>query len=93
MTKNDRLSSFSEWIDLGFVERKRTPEWAIKEGIRLHLKRLSLSNIVAALERQGVTRSRTAVHNWVQKAGLQPTSDMSPNQTAVNETVIRVNGE
>lgn len=29
----------------------------------------------------------------MQKANLQPTSDTAPNQIAVGETVIRVNGE
>ena len=32
MTEFDRLSERIEWIDLSFVERKRTPEWAIHIG-------------------------------------------------------------
>ena len=93
MTKNNRLSGSSSWIDLEFVERERTPQHAIKVGIQLHLAGLSLSNTKQALEKLGVERSRTAIHNWVQKADLQPTSDTVPNQIAVDETVIRVNGE
>ena len=93
MTKNDRLSRCSPWIDLAFVERERTPRPAIEVGIRLHLAGLSLSNTKRELEKLGVERSRTAIHNWVQKADLQPTSDTVPNQIAVDETVIRVNGE
>jgi putative transposase len=93
MTKNNRLSGSSSWIDLEFVERERTPQSAIKVGIQLHLAGLSLSNTKQALEKLGVERSRTAIHNWVQKADLQPTSDTVPNQVAVDETVIRVNGE
>jgi putative transposase len=93
MTKNDRLTRSSPWIDLAFVERERTPEPAIEVGIRLHLAGLSLSNTKRELEKLGVERSRTAIHNWVQKADLQPTSDTVPNQIAVDETVIRVNGE
>ena len=93
MTKNDRLSGSSSWIDLEFVEREWTPQPAIEVGIRLHLAGLSLSNTKRELEKLGVERSRTAIHNWVQKANLQPTSDTVPNQIAVDETVIRVNGE
>ena len=41
----------------------------------------------------GVKRSRKAVHDWVQKADLQPTSGKTPNQVAVDETVIRINNQ
>ena len=92
MTKTDRLSGGIEWIDLEFVERERTPEQLIEVGIQLHLSGLSLSNTKQRLETLGVERSRTAIHNWVQKADLQPAPDTTPNQIAVDETVIRVNG-
>ncbi|WP_380676781.1 IS6 family transposase [Salinigranum sp. GCM10025319] len=93
MAEIDRLSEPTEWIDLGFVERQRTPEFAIQVGIQLHLAGLSLSNTKQYLERLGVKRSRTAIHDWVKKADLQPDSDVAPNQIAVDETVIRVNGQ
>ncbi|WP_142860713.1 IS6 family transposase [Salinigranum halophilum] len=93
MPEINRLSRNTEWIDLEFVERQRTPEFAIQVGIQLHLAGLSLSNTKQYLERLGVERSRTAIHDWVRKAGLQPDSDVSPNQIAVDETVIRVNGQ
>jgi len=93
MAEFDRLSGGSEWIDLEFVERERTPEQIVEVGIQLHLAGLSLSNTKQYLERLGVERSRTAIHNWVQKADLQPTSGGAPNQIAVDETVIRVNDE
>jgi putative transposase len=93
MPEIDRLSRNTEWIDLEFVERERTPEFAIQVGIQLHLAGLSLSNTKQHLERLGVERSRTAIHDWVQKADLQPDSDVAPNQIAVDETVIRVNGQ
>ncbi|WP_132061233.1 IS6 family transposase [Halorussus amylolyticus] len=80
-------------MDLEFVERERTPRPAIEVGIRLHLAGLSLSNTKREIEKLGVERSRTAIHNWVQKTDLQPTSDTIPNQIAVDETVIRVTGE
>lgn len=93
MPEIDRLSEHTEWIDLEFVERQRTPEFAIQVGIQLHLAGLSLSNTKQYLETLGVERSRTAIHYWVQKADLQPDSDVSPNQISVDETVIRVNGQ
>ena len=93
MAKIARLSGCSEWIDLEFVERERTPPRLMKLGIRLHLAGLSLSNTVSELEKSGVQRSRKAVHDWVQKAGLQPTNGKNPNQIAVDETVIRINDE
>jgi len=93
MPEFDRLGGDSEWIDLEFVERERTPEQVIEVGIQLHLAGLSLSNTKQYLEKLGVERSRTAIHNWVQKANLQPTSDGAPNQIAVDETVIQLNDE
>jgi transposase-like protein len=93
MPEFDRLNADNEWIDLEFVERERTPEQIVEVGIQLHLAGLSLSNTKQYLERLGVERSRTAIHNWVQKADLQPAGDGAPNQIAVDETVIRINDE
>jgi putative transposase len=88
-----RLTGVREWIDLGFVERERTPEPAMALGIQSHLAGLSLSNTVDLLEDLGVTRSRKAIHDWVQKADLQAESGRSPNQIALDETVIRINDQ
>ncbi len=85
MPEITRLSDGSDWIELDFVERQRTPEFAMRLGIRLHLAGLSLSNTISILERLGVERSRTAVHNWVQKADLQPEGGASPNHVALDE--------
>jgi transposase-like protein len=93
MDEFERLSGSSEWIDLGFVERERTPEPIIEVGVQLHVAGLSLSNTKQILDKLGVKRSRTAIHNWVQKADVQPSSDTEPNHIAVDETVIRVNDE
>jgi putative transposase len=93
MAEIARLTGHREWIDLDFVERQRTPEPAMKLGIQMHLAGLSLSNTISILERLGVQRSRKAVHDWVQKADLQPTSGKNPNQVAVDETVIRINDQ
>jgi len=93
MAEFNRLGGGIEWINLEFVERERTPRQAIEVGIQLHLAGLSLSNTKQRLEKLGVKRSRTAIHNWVQKADLKPTSDEATNQIAVDETVIRINDE
>jgi putative transposase len=93
MTEIARLSGCSDWIELEFVERERTPSELMKLGIRLHLAGLSLSNTIRELEKFGVKRSRKAVHDWVQKADLQPADDASPDHVALDETVIRINGQ
>ena len=62
-------------------------------GIQSYVAGLSLSNTVELLDSLGVQRSRKAVHDWVQKANLQPDSGKSPNQIALDETVIRINDQ
>ena len=93
MAERARLSGHREWIDLDFVERERTPEWVMAQGIQSHISGLSLSNTVELLADLGVQRSRKAVHDWIQKADLQPDSGQSPNQIALDETVIRINDQ
>jgi transposase-like protein len=88
-----RLSGSSDWIDLDFVERERTPERAMKLGIQMHVAGLSLSNTISVLDRLGVQRSRKAVHDWVQKADLQPDGGEAPNQVALDESVIPINDQ
>jgi putative transposase len=90
MPEIDRLDGDSDWIDLEFMERERTPEQVVEVGIQLHLAGLSLSNTKQYLERLGVQRSRTAIHNWVQKADLQPTGTRASNYVTVDETVIQL---
>ena len=90
MPKIDRLSGESDWIDLSFVERERTPRQLMELGIRLHLAGLSLSNTVRELERFGVERSCKAVHDWVHKCDLQPADNEKPNHVALDETVIQL---
>ncbi len=63
MPEISRLVDRSGWIDMEFVERERTPEWAMKLGTQSHVAGLSVSNIVSLLESLGVERSRKAVHN------------------------------
>jgi putative transposase len=92
MAKNARLRKDIDAIELGFMEREATPKFAMKLGIQMHLAGLSLSNTVSVLESLGVERVRSTVHNWVHKADLQPDDDREPNQVAVDETMIRLNG-
>ena len=79
MHEIDRLSDSTDWSDLNFAERERTPKRIVEAGIQSHLAGLSLSNTKQHLESLGVKRSRTVIHNWVRKAGLQPTGDATPD--------------
>jgi putative transposase len=88
-----RLTGANGWLELDFLKRERTPRRLMTLGIRLHLAGLSLSNTVSELENFGVQRSRKAVHDWIQKADLQPASGACPNHVALDETVIRINDE
>jgi putative transposase len=54
---------------------------------------LSLSDTIRELEKFGVERSRKAVHDWVQKADLQPADNTSPDHVTLDETMIRINGQ
>ena len=93
MAEIERLSEDIAWIDLSFVERDRTPRWAIEEGIRCHLTGMSLREVSKFLEQYGIDRSHVAIHNWVHKADLQPISTVSEDQLAVDEKMIRVHGQ
>jgi transposase-like protein len=75
------------------VEREATPEPAMTLGIRLHLAGLSLSNIISVLDRLDVERCRSTVHNWVQKADLQPLDGVNPDHVAVDEPVIQLDDD
>jgi hypothetical protein len=51
MPKTVYLSECTEWINLDFVERERTPREIIEKGICHHLTGLSLSDTKHYLER------------------------------------------
>jgi len=87
----ERLSMDSDWIDLEFMERERTPQQAIELGIQMHVAGLSLSNTTSVLEELGVERSRKAVHDWVHKADSQPDEGRNPDHIAIDKTVIQIN--
>ncbi len=93
MAEIARLGGCSDCMELDFVEREATPEPLMKLGIRLHLAGLSLSNTVSELERFGVDRARSTVHNWVQKAELQPEEGQQPDHVAVDETMIQIDDQ
>ena len=75
------------------MECKRTPEWAIQVSIRCHLAGISTRYASQILDKLGAHRSYVAIHDWVHKADLQPVSTISSDQLAVDEKVIRVNGD
>ena len=86
----DRLNGGTDRIDvdLGFVQRERTPERIADVDIRLRLVILSLPNTKQYLENLRIERSIIG-----QKAELRPTSDARPDHVTVDETVIQVNDE
>lgn len=92
MDETSRLSGGSDAIELDFVEREATPTEMMELAIHLHLGGLSLSNTVSILENVGVSRARSTVHNWVQKADLEPRGGRDPDKIAIDETVVKVNG-
>ena len=92
MAEFDRLSGSITWIDLSFVERERTPKWAIQVGIRCHLAGMSLRDASQHLDELGVERSHVAIHEWVHNADLQPLSTVTADQLAVDEKMIRLHG-
>lgn len=92
MTEIERLSECIEWIDLSFVERRRTSDWTIQVGIRCHLAGMSLRDASTFLDELGVDRSHVAIHDWVHEANLQPISMVTADQLAVDEKMIRLHG-
>lgn len=67
-----------------------TPEPLVYLSIHHHAAELSLSYTVSVLDRFGVDRVRSTVHNWAQKADLQPASGRKPDHVALDETVIQL---
>lgn len=93
MAEIARLNHPSDGIQLDFVERVHTPKNLMRLAIDVHLGGLSLSQTVLLLECLGVDRARSTIHYWVKQADLEPADGCSPNQVALDETVIKVNGE
>ena len=93
MSKITRLVGVGDWIDLEFVKRERTPEPAMTVGIQALFTGLSLSTTVELRNSLRVQRLWKAVHDWEQKADLQPESNKSPNQVAIDATIIRINDQ
>ena len=93
MPEISRLSGGSDAIELEFVEREATPTELMELAIHLHLGGLSLSKTVSVLDSFGVSRARSTIHNWVQKADLEPRSGRDPAKVALDDTVVKINGE
>jgi len=63
-------------------------------AINLHLRGLSLSNTVSILDNFGTNRAHSTVHNWVQKADLEPRGGgRNPEKIALDKTVVKIDGE
>lgn len=93
MHKTTRLKPDSMAVELDFVDAVHTPKPVMEFAIELHLAGLSLSDTVVFIERFGISRARSTVHNWVKKADLEPRGGCSPEKVALDETVIKIDGE
>ena len=60
---------------------------------RLGVKKSEISERTKIFDFRRVKRVRSTVHNWIHKADLQPNEWREPNQVAVDETMIRLNGQ
>lgn len=65
----------------------------MKPAIELHLIDLSLSNTVPLLDIFRIDRCRSTVHTRVQKADLELQDGHDPAKIALDETVVKVDGE
>lgn len=83
-----RINKRSDCFELDFVEREATAESSMKLSIHLHLVELSLLDIILNFDSLGVNQCLSTVHNWVQKAGLQPREGADLDHVVVDETVI-----
>ncbi|MFC7082207.1 IS6 family transposase [Halorussus caseinilyticus] len=74
-------------------ERTATPVRAF--AVRLHAAGLSLRETTAVLELLGVSRSHGAVWQWTHRVAdsVDDPPAASPRRVAVDETVVKVNGE
>ena len=93
MPEIGRLNGLSDAIELDFVDREATPKPAMKLAIHLHLGGLSLSDTISVLDSFGIDRARSTIHNWVQKADLEPAAGRDPDMIALDETVVKIEGE
>jgi transposase-like protein len=75
------LNRCNTGIELDFVDAVQTPIESMEHAIQLHLAGLSLKNTVLALEQFGISRAKSTVHNWVQKADLEPRGGCKPEKS------------
>ncbi|MFA1612507.1 hypothetical protein [Halobellus rubicundus] len=85
-----RLNGCADCTDLGFVERQRTPERAMKLDNQLKLAGLPLVATVSILDRFGVERYRKAVHVWTQKADHHPEPKLAPKPPGVSMPIEEI---
>lgn len=81
-----RFDGCSDWTHSDFVQKEETPQPLMKRSVELHVAGLSPSHTDSVTEGFGVDRARSTVHNWVQKAELQPAGGRQPEFVAVDET-------
>jgi hypothetical protein len=93
MHKTTRLKPDSMAVELDFVDAVHTPKPVMEFAIELHIAGLSLSDTVVFIERFGISRARSTVHNWVKKAFVleigdqqetAPSTSLESSESATN---------
>lgn len=87
------IDYLSDAIELEFVDRVETPISIIGLAIHLHLVGLSIQKPGEFLANFGIDRCRSTVHYWAKKAGLNPRSGRSPEKIALDESVVKIDGD
>lgn len=75
------------------LEGELTPKPPRDLDIRLHLAVLSLSNTINKIAKFGVIQSLKAVHGWVQKAQIATNESSVPDQVALDEIAVKIDGK
>lgn len=68
MPKPTRLNGFSSDIRLEFVKWEATSRGLIRLSTQLQLRGLSLADAVRVLEKFGVQRTRSTMHDWCKRS-------------------------
>jgi putative transposase len=91
--KSPRLNRAGTDIELDFEDAVHTPIEIMEHAIQLHLAGLSLNNTVIALEQFGISLAKSTIHTCVQKADLEPRGGSEPDNVALDETAVKIEGE
>ena len=93
MAEIARFDGLSDAMQLDFVKSIAMPIPIMKLSIHLHLVGLSLRKTVVFLENFSVNRCHPTVHYCAKKSDLELKRDQSPEKIALDETIVKIEGE